>query len=85
MLKKLMTSARTVKVSSNSQLQLLHLFLDKHDYLGDGGRLQHAHLPQDSRHKLILPPTHHLIELIMDEHLRLMHVGPQLLSVGSIG
>jgi len=61
-------------------LQLLHLFLDKQDYLGVGGRLQHAHLPQDSRHKLILPPTHHLIELIMDEHLRLLHAGLQLLS-----
>jgi len=62
-------------------LQLLHLFLDKQDYLGVGGRLQHAHPPQDSRHKLILPPTHHLIELIiMDEHLKLLHAGPQLLS-----
>jgi hypothetical protein len=69
------------QVSSNSQWQLLHLFLDKEDYLWVGGRLQHAHLPQDSRHKLIFPPTYHLTELIiMDEHLRPLHAGPQLLT-----
>jgi hypothetical protein len=69
------------QVSSKSQLQPLHLFLDKEGYFRAGGRLQHSHLPYDSRHQLILPPAHHLRELIiMNEHLRLLHAGPQLLS-----
>jgi len=67
--------------SSKSQLQPLHPFLDKGGYLAVGGRLQHSHLPYDSKRKLILPPSHHIIEMIiMNEHLRLLHAGPQLLS-----
>jgi hypothetical protein len=58
----------------------LHPFLDKEGYLWVGGRLQHSHLPYDSKHHLILPPAHHIMELIMNEHLRLLHAGPQLLS-----
>jgi hypothetical protein len=53
------------KVSSKSQLQSLHPFLDKEDYLRVGGRLQHSYLPYDSRHQLILPPAHHITELII--------------------
>jgi hypothetical protein len=61
-------------------LQPLHPFLDKEDCLRVGGRLQHSHLPYDSKHQLVLPPTHHLTEIIiMNEHLRLLHAGPQLL------
>ena len=66
---------------SKSQLQPLHPFLDKEGYLRVGGRLQHSHIPYDSKHQLILPPAHHITELIiMNEHLRLLHTGPQLLS-----
>jgi hypothetical protein len=69
------------QVSSKSQLQTLHPFLDKEGYLRVGGRLQHSHLQYDSKHQMILPPAHHLTELIiMNEHLRLLHAGPQLLS-----
>jgi hypothetical protein len=69
------------QVSSKSQLQPLHPFLDKEGYLRVGGRLQHSHLPYDSKHQLILPPAHHITELIiMNEHLRLLHAGPQILS-----
>jgi hypothetical protein len=68
------------QVSSKSQLQSLHPFLDKADCLRVGGRLQHSHLPYDSKHQLVLPPAHHLTEMIiMNEHLRLLHAGPQLL------
>ena len=64
----------------SSQLQPLHPFLDKEGFLLVGGRLQHSNLPYDSKHQLILPPAHHHIGLIiMNEHLRLMHSGPQLL------
>ena len=56
------------QVSSKGQFQPLH-------------PLQHSHLPYDSKHQLILPPVHHITELIiMNEHLRLLHAGPQLLS-----
>ena len=69
------------QVLSKSQLQPLHPFLDKEGYLRVGGRLQHSHLPYNSKHQLILPPAHHITELIiMNEHLRLLHAGPQLLS-----
>ena len=69
------------QVSAKSQLQTLYPFLDKEGYLRVGGRLQHSHLPYDSKHQLILPPALHIIELIiMNDHLRLLHAGPQLLS-----
>ena len=59
------------------ELQPLHPFLDNEGYLRVGGRLQRSHLPYDSKHQLILPPAHHLTELIiMNEHLRLLYVGP---------
>jgi len=47
------------------QLQPLHPFLDKEGYLRVGGRLQHSHLPYDSKHQLILLPVHHITELII--------------------
>jgi hypothetical protein len=69
------------QVSSKSQLQPLNPFLDKEGYLRVGGSLQHSHLLYDSKHQLILPPAHHITELIiMNEHLRLLHAGPQPLS-----
>jgi len=69
------------QVLLKSHLQPLHPFLDKEGYLRVGGRLQHSHLPYDSKHQLILPPVHHITELIIiNEHLRLLHTGPQLLS-----
>jgi hypothetical protein len=69
------------QVLSKSQLQPLHPFLDKEGYLRVGGRLQQLYLPYDSNHQLILPPAHHITELIiMNEHLRLLRAGPQLLS-----
>ena len=68
-------------VSSKSQLQPLHPFVDKEDYLRVGGRLQYSHRPYDSYYQLILLPAHHLTELIiLNEPLRLLHAGPQLLS-----
>jgi len=72
---------KKVQVSPKSQLQSLHPFLDKEGYLRVGGRLYHSHLPYDSKHQLTLPSVHHFTEMIiMNEHLRLLHAGPQLLS-----
>jgi hypothetical protein len=53
------------QVTLKSQLLPLHPFLDKEGYLRVGGRLQHSHLPYDSKHQLILPPAHHITELIV--------------------
>jgi hypothetical protein len=81
MLKKSSDLSKNGQVSSKSQLQPLHPFLDKEGYLRVGGRLQHSHLPYDSKHQIILPPTHRITELfIMNEHLMFLHAGPQLLS-----
>jgi len=69
------------QVSSKGQLQTLHPLLDKEGYLRVGGRLQHSHLPYDSKHQLILPPEHNITELIVtNEHLRLLHTGPELMT-----
>jgi hypothetical protein len=73
--------SKKCQVSSKSQLQPVHPFLDKEGYFRVGGRLQHSHLAYDSKHQLILPPAHHITELIiMNEHLRLLRAGLQLLS-----
>ena len=75
---KIIDLSKKGQVSSKIQL---HPFLDKESYLRVCGRLQHSHLPYDSKHQLILPSAHHVTELIiMNEHLRLLHAGPQLLS-----
>ena len=69
------------QVSSKSHLQSLHPFLDKECYVRVCGRLQHSYLPYDSKHQLILPPALHITELIiMNEHLRFLHAGRQLMS-----
>jgi hypothetical protein len=81
MLKKSVTSARRVRFRRRADLQPLHPLLDKEAYLRVGGRLQHSRIPYDSKHQLTLPPAHHFTEMIiMNEHLRLLHAGPQLLS-----
>ena len=77
----MLNKARRVRFLRRANLQLLRSFLDKEGYLRVDGRLQHSHFPYDSRHQLILSSAHHFTELIiMNEHLRLLHVGPQLLS-----
>jgi len=81
MLKKSVASARKVRFCRRVNLQSLHPFLDKEGYLRVDRRLQHSHLPYDSKHQLILPSAHHFTELvIMNGHLRLLHAGPQLWS-----
>jgi hypothetical protein len=69
------------QVSLKSQLQRLHPFLDNVGCLRVGGRLLYLHLPYDSKRQVILPPAHHITEMIiMNEHRRLLHAGPQLMS-----
>ena len=61
-------------------MQPIHPFIDEEGYLRVGGRLHYSHLPYESKHQLILPPTHQITKLIiMHEHLRLFHAGPRLL------
>jgi hypothetical protein len=75
---KLMTSAWRVRFLRRANCSLRQ-FLDNEGYNRVGRRIQHSQLPYDSIHQLILTPTHHFTEIV-NEHLRLLHVGPQLLT-----
>ncbi|XP_075235078.1 uncharacterized protein LOC142332516 [Lycorma delicatula] len=67
----------TSTVPKKSELLNLHPFLDDRNIIRVGGRLNNADLEYD---QIILPPKHHLTMLIIKaEHLRLLHVAPQLL------
>ena len=80
MLKKLMTSASWVRFLRTANCNFCTCFLTRkiifelvEDYS--------MHIFRKILDNLILPPTYHLTELIiMDEYLRLLHAGPQLLS-----
>lgn len=68
------------QVSSHSSLRDLHAFLDDQQILRVGGRLRNSQLAYDNKHQIIIPPNHHFTGLIIiAEHLRLSHAGPQLL------
>lgn len=72
--------ASNKQVPVKSSLRDLHAFVDKAGVLRVGGRLRHSQLPYDNKHQIILPPNHHVTELIIKaEHQRLLHAGPQLL------
>ncbi|KAJ8915309.1 hypothetical protein NQ315_014817 [Exocentrus adspersus] len=58
----------------------LNPFLDHEGILRVGGRLQNSTFPYAKRHPIILPPHHILTRLIcQQEHITLMHAGPQLM------
>ena len=66
-------------ISRSSNILSLHPFLDN-DIIRVGGRIQKAIIPFSKKHPIILHNKHKLTELIMtNEHLRLMHCGPQQL------
>ena len=51
-------------------------FLDEHQILRVGGRLQNSDIPNHMKHPIILPPRHHVTKLIIEEdHSRNRHFG----------
>ena len=69
------------EVFHKSSIISLHPFIDHESLIRVRGRLQQSSLSYGTVHQLILPPNHHLTELIVSaEHIRLLHAGPQLLT-----
>lgn len=65
-------------LSSKSPLRSLHPFLDEQGLIRVGGKLQHANLPETTKHPIILA-SHPLVKvLIRHIHLRALHAGPTL-------
>ena len=61
-----------------SPLRQLAPFVDQDGLIRVGGRLQHAPLPYDARHPIVLPAHHVSTLIITHAHLRALHGGPQL-------
>ncbi|XP_064635215.1 uncharacterized protein LOC135492596 [Lineus longissimus] len=55
----------SARVMKKSVLRSLNPFLDADGVMRVGGRLQHADLPYDVRHPIILPSSHHISVLIV--------------------
>jgi hypothetical protein len=67
-------------VTKNSKLLNLHPVLDKNVLIRMGGRLQEASIDSLQKHQIILSLKCHLTRpIVEEEHLRLMHGGPQVL------
>lgn len=63
----------------SQRLRRLSPFLDADGLLRVGGRLRNAPLPLHSRHPLLLPKEHSVVDLIIDSHhVSMLHAGPQL-------
>lgn len=55
-------------------------FIDTYGIMRVGGRLKHSFVKFDMKHSILLDGKHVLSKLIFeDEHLKLLHAGPQLL------
>ncbi|XP_066589589.1 uncharacterized protein [Prorops nasuta] len=62
------------------KLSRLALFIDNQNMIRVGGRLANSHYSYDKKFPLLLPSKHELTKrVILDEHLRSFHAGPQLL------
>lgn len=67
------------QVSSESKMLTLNVFLDENELIRVGGRLNNASIPYNRKHPILLPKNHFVTELlIMQEHIRHLHSGPQL-------
>lgn len=69
------------KLNSKSRVLSLNPFLDKHGVLRVGGRIDNAsYCPYGKRHPILLDPKHTFTKRLFEqEHLRLLHCGPQQL------
>ncbi|XP_054281217.1 uncharacterized protein LOC128998886 [Macrosteles quadrilineatus] len=67
------------KKEVSSRLRRLSPWLDSNGLLRVGGRLTASTLKHDSRHPVILPKGHHVVDLLIDHyHIRHLHTGAQL-------
>lgn len=69
----------TLKTSSH--IRTLNVFLDKHNIIRVGGRLENSlQLTYDKKHTVLINSNHYYTYILFrHEHLNLMHAGPQLL------
>jgi len=67
-------------VHNKSALIGLRPFMDKTGLMRVGGRLSNARISKEQKHPIILPAKNHITEtLLREEHIRLLHCGPQQL------
>lgn len=67
-------------ISKKSNILSLNPFVDKSGVLRVGGRIHNSKFSYDKKHPMLLHSKHRLAILIFEnEHVRLMHAGPQLL------
>lgn len=67
-------------VSRKSTIANLNPFIDNQGILRVGGRMGHATVAYDSKHQMILAPSHQLTQLIIEDiHQRTLHGGAQLM------
>ncbi|XP_063392468.1 uncharacterized protein LOC134677967 [Cydia fagiglandana] len=65
---------------NKNKLLSLSPFIDDLELIRVGGRLNNSQFPFDKKHPVLLSSKHTLTQLIFnEEHIRLMHAGPQLL------
>ncbi len=72
-----------MEIPTNSKLLPLCPILCPEGLLRVGGRLKNSTLAYNQKHPILLPRTHHITSIIMqDYHLRYLHAGPSsLLSI----
>ena len=65
---------------NTSAILKLDPYYDKRDrLLRGGGRLQHSDLPEGTKHPIILPHGHAVVEkIIQSVHKELLHAGPEI-------
>ncbi|XP_072400667.1 uncharacterized protein [Diabrotica undecimpunctata] len=72
--------SKSKPINSRSKILRLAPFLDGKDIIRVGGRLKHSKFDFHKKYPAIIPGKHVLSKLIVkQEHLRLLHAGPQLL------
>ncbi|KAJ8941096.1 hypothetical protein NQ318_019101 [Aromia moschata] len=73
-------------LKSDSKILSLAPFMDTEGIIrvGDGGRLLNSNFAYDKKLPMLLSPSHRFTELLFrEEHIRLLHAGPQLLLANS--
>lgn len=75
---KILQEGKQLRPKSN--VAALSPFLDKHGIIRVGGRLEASDYTYDKKHPVLLSAKHHITKLLfVQEHLRQLHAGPQLL------
>lgn len=65
--------------SCSVRLQRLAPFIDNGGLIRVGGRLHSAQISMETKHPIVLPQHHHVVDLIIDHsHKKHLHSGPQL-------